>query len=191
MYWSVNLPDVIFLLILEMNTSDYKKNFQKEKEKKDKEKEKFNQMVEEFQKESSQRVEYMYKNYPVIKESIKSDLIQMRDEIKKISNFINVYAPSTDPDNIALTVLLMIEYSAVLSQPAYGDKEYKKNSIWIGLDLMSDESNEINVVLYEDGEVKDRVKYSPQNINKTLKLYFEKILSWLLDNRLTFKEIVK
>ena len=51
MYWSVNLLDVIFLLILEMNTSDYKKIFQKEKEKKDKEKEKFNQMVEEFQKD--------------------------------------------------------------------------------------------------------------------------------------------
>ena len=88
-------------------------------------------------------------------------------------------------------LLLRIDYSAELSQPAYGDKEYKNNSIWIGLDLLNDESNEINVVLYEDGEVKDRVKYSPQNINKTLKLYFEKILSWLLDNRLTFKEIVK
>ena len=48
----------------------------------------------------------MYKNYPVIKESIKSDLIQMRDEIKKISNFINVYAPSTDPDNIACALAL-------------------------------------------------------------------------------------
>ena len=124
-----------------------------------------------------------------IQHELAEDILKIKTKISEISKFIHVHASFLEKRTPIPTYVLSIEYSAILDQPAYGDKHFNKESIWISLELWGE--NDIpQLVLRDtmDGE-KMRLDYSKSTGRKILEDYFERIAGWLLDHRLKFKKI--
>ena len=124
-----------------------------------------------------------------IQHELAEDILKIKTKISQISKFIQVYASFLEKRTPDPTYVLFIEYSAILDQPAYGDKHFNKESIWIFLELWG-EAETPQLVLKDsmDGE-KMRLDYSKSTGRKILEDYFERTARWLLDHRLTFKKI--
>lgn len=124
-----------------------------------------------------------------IQHELAEDILKIKTKISQISKFIQVDASFLEKRTPDPTYVLCIKYSAILDQPAYGDKHFDNEIIWIFLELWGEAATP-QLVLKDsmDGE-KMRLDYSKSTGRKILEDYFERIARWLLDHRLTFKKI--
>ena len=172
-----------------MNKDKFDDIFKRLKDQSNEAKKQEEDLIKKLDDESEIRINKQHNILIPIQHELAKDILKIKNKISEISEFIEVYASFLEKRTPIPSYVLSITYSAILDQPAFGDKHFNKEEIWIFLELYGD-TDKPQLVLRDtmDGE-KMRLDYTQANGSKILEDYFERIAKWLLDHRLTFKKI--